>query len=705
MFDRLPPQSHTPLIALPVLVLDLETTGLDVRNDRVVQIGAIAMRGTHPVPGVEFDRLVNPGIPIPQASSRIHGLFDADVAGAPPLSEQFGALQELMVGRVVVGHNIAFDVAILRHEAARHGLAWHEPPVLDIGQLLGALEPSLPDLGMERVMAQLGVQLDGRHTAIGDCRAAAAAWARLLPMLRTADARTLGEARLLAASRDDFALRQAQAGWDAVPEGLPGMPAMQPGILELDSYAFESRIEHLMSSPAASIEPQASLREAARTMVERKIGSLLVGHGNGPAAGIITERDILRVAAAGTQDLDATRVDAVMTSPVASVSAHDLMYRALGRMDRLGIRHLCVVDHDGKPVGMVAQRDLLRHRTRSASVLGDHLAVAHDAPALAAAFARLPTVAVALLSEDLSGVDIARVISDELRELSGRASEIALEQMRARGRGEAPAPWCVMVLGSGGRGESLLAADQDNALIHAGTPADDPWFAEFGGIVADLIDAAGVPRCTGGVMASNAQWRGTPAVWEERVQAWVRRARPEDLLNVDIFFDLVPVAGEAGLAHDLHLDSVRIAASTRPFLGLLAQSVTGTAPRVGMFGRLRLVDGRVDLKRDGLLALVMIARTLALSVGSTSRATPERLRDAVDAVRMSAGEAEELIALQELLLTCVLRQQLRDLDEGIPISTRVPIRSLTRVERRQITHGLRTLETLAGEIRGTVASG
>ncbi len=705
MFDKLPPPSHTPLIALPALVLDLETTGLDVRADRVVQIGAVAMRGVHAVDGVELDQLIDPGVPIPQTSTRIHGIADADVAGAPRLTEQFATLHDLLAGRIVVGHNIAFDVAVLRHEAARHGIAWHDPPTLDVGQLLGALQPSLPDLGMERVMAQLGVEIEGRHSAIGDCRATAAAWARLLPLLREADVRTLGEARTLAARRGDFALRQAQAGWDAMPVGAAGAPAPQPAIVRVDSYAFERRIEQLMSSPAAMIAPRATLREAARTMVEKRIGALLVGNEHSPPLGIVTERDVLRVAAAGTPDLDASSVEAVMNAPVASVAANDLMYRALGRMDRLGVRHLCVVDHDGKAIGMVSQRDLLRHRTRSASVMGDLLATADDAPALAAAFARLPTVATALLSEGLGGVDIARVVSDELRALTARASEIALTQMRDRGRGDAPAPWCVLVLGSGGRGESLLAADQDNALIHAGAAQDDDWFAEFGTIVADLLDGAGVPRCKGGVMASTAQWRGTVEGWDERVENWLRRARPEDLLNVDIFFDLVPVAGELRLARDLHHGAVRRASTSRAFLGLLAESVSGCAPRLGMFGGLRVVDGRVDLKRDGLLALVMVARTLALRVSSTSRSTPERLRDAVDAERMSEAEAGELIALQELLLTSVVRQQLADLDEGTTLSARVQVKSLSKDERKQLSHGLNTLATLANELRSVVASG
>ena len=59
------------------------------------------------------------------------------------------------------------------------------------------------------------------------------------------------------------------------------------------------------------------------------------------------------------------------------------------------------------------------------------------------------------------------MISRELRALTARACELAEAEMAEAGLGEAPAPYALLVLGSGGRGESLLAMDQDNALIYA----------------------------------------------------------------------------------------------------------------------------------------------------------------------------------------------------------------------------------------------
>lgn len=476
-----------------------------------------------------------------------------------------------------------------------------------------------------------------------------------------------------------------------------------PSTARIDSFVFEHDLEALMSAPPAMISGEVSLREAARVMVERRIGALLVGHPEAPPQGVVTERDLLRIAAGEQHDPGTVTVADAMSTPVESMAGDEMLYRALARMDRLRIRHLCVVDAAGLAIGMVSQRDLLHHRARAAYMLDDALMAAADSPALAAAFARVPEVAARLVTEGLTGLDVSRVVSAELRALTARTAELASARLAADGHGPAPAPWCLLVLGSGGRGESLLGADQDNALIHAGSAADDDWFAEFGMHIADLLDASGVPRCKGGVMAATPQWRGTHEDWRGRVDAWLRRARPEDLLNVDIFFDLVPVAGDFDLVRNLQAEAVRAAAAEPAFLALLAESVRAVTPRLGLFGRLPVRDGRIDLKRDGLLPLVSLARALALRVGSTSRATPERLRDATARGRLSEDDAETLIELHAELLTLVLRQQLIDLDNNVPLSNRVELKTLSRTRRRRLKNGLRLLDGVVSDLGSAVA--
>ena len=100
------PNAETPLSALPVTVLDTETTGLDVGVDRAVSVGAVRMHGGRIYRAHSFDRLVDPGGPIPMRSIAFHGITDAMVKGAPACGEVLRELLPRIAGTVLIGHNI-----------------------------------------------------------------------------------------------------------------------------------------------------------------------------------------------------------------------------------------------------------------------------------------------------------------------------------------------------------------------------------------------------------------------------------------------------------------------------------------------------------------------------------------------------------------------------------------------------------------------
>jgi DNA polymerase-3 subunit epsilon/CBS domain-containing protein len=671
----LAPAGSTPLAALPAVALDLETTGLDPRTDRIVQVAAIAMLGPKILEAPRLERLVDPGVPIPPGATAIHGLGERELAGAPRFAGLATALVELLQGRVVVGHRVAFDLAVLRHEAARVGIPWYEPPMLDVAQLFASLQPA-HDLTLEAVAAALGVTIQRRHTASGDALAAAQIFSRLLARLRDLDVRTLAEAQSFAARRSNLAQDEMEAAWQARPRQASPARASEPAA-RVDSYIFERSVADVMNAPPVAVDPDLPLAEAARRMTAQRIGALLVAAPDGRPAGIVTERDLLRASGEAGLDLAATPVSRAMSRPVECIDAHEPLYRALGRMDRRGFRHLCVLDEAGRAIGMLSQRDLLAHRARATLALDDDIRTAADATALAAAYGRLPRVARGLAGEGVRGLEVARVVSAELRAVTARAAEIATLRLSAEGR-PPPAPWCLLVLGSAGRSESLLGADQDNALVHAGGVDDDPWFAGLGALLAQLLDEAGVAKCQGGVMAASAGWRGTLAEWRRRIDGWVRAARPQDLLNVDIFFDLI--------------------------LALMARSVTEVAPTLGPLGGLRLREGRVDLKRQGLLPLVGLARTLALRIGSAERSTPARLHAAAAAGRLAEKDATMLVALHGKLLDLVLRQQLLDMEAGLRPSGRVAMGALGWRGARALARDLRSLAQIVDALPGLVAA-
>jgi CBS domain-containing protein len=110
-------------------------------------------------------------------------------------------------------------------------------------------------------------------------------------------------------------------------------------------------IRHLLT-----IDPESTLRRAAKMMTERGVGCAVVVEKE-KVAGIITERDIL-TAVASDQRVDDTRVEAVMTRDVVSGAPGWDVLKAVKTMTEGGFRHLLVMEMDD-PVGIVSLRDLM----------------------------------------------------------------------------------------------------------------------------------------------------------------------------------------------------------------------------------------------------------------------------------------------------------------------------------------------------------
>ncbi len=678
-----------PLASLSAIVLDTETTGLDARNDRVVEIGAVRLHaGERGDDGHSV--LVDPAILIPPASTAIHGITDADTAGAPTFPAAMAAFAEWAGSAVVIGYATAFDIAVLRHEHERHGLVWREPRTLDVRELAEALGPDLPDWSLETLAGWLGVQVEGRHRARVDAQLARSVFRALIPRLRTRGVSTLAEAERFcrrSRSRADIAISPVRSTAEYA---------------RIDSFPYRHRVGDVMNSPPLVIAPGATLAEALARMTTERVGALLIAADAGGAPGIVTERDILRALHARGGAALSDRVGDAGSSPLVTVGRNEFVYRALVTMAVRGFRHLGVTGDNGALVGALSARDLLRQRAEDAVSLGHEIEAAVTPAHLGRIWSGLAAVARTLIDERVDARDIAAIISRELRALTCRACEIAETELVAGRLGPPPEPYAMLVLGSGGRGESLLAMDQDNAIVlREGPPgsAAADWCRALGRRVADILDEAGVSYCQGGVMAANAEWRRDLAGWRTTVADWLARTRSEDVLNADIFFDAVPVYGDFGLADRLCGESLAAARSARPFLHMLAQNAARFDRPVGWFGRPRLEKGRIDLKKGGVMPLFSAARVVALRHAVPARSTAERLRAAKALGEVPDRVVDDLLAAHGILLELILQQQLRDLERGLSLSNRVSFADLGNQQRRQLAWALDRLPCIADLVK------
>lgn len=105
----------------PIIFFDLETTGVDVTHDRIVEISMIKVLPSGEE--IEKTRRVNPGIPIPAEATAVHHITDADVANEPSFRQIAKSLANEMVGCDIAGFNSnRFDIPMLDQEFQRAGV-------------------------------------------------------------------------------------------------------------------------------------------------------------------------------------------------------------------------------------------------------------------------------------------------------------------------------------------------------------------------------------------------------------------------------------------------------------------------------------------------------------------------------------------------------------------------------------------------------
>ncbi|MBN1894876.1 3'-5' exonuclease [bacterium] len=126
----------------PVVFLDLETTGLDTRNDRIVQIALIRVNTDRTI--VSWSGLVDPGMPIPPEATAVHGIHDGMVKGKPVFGDIAGEILDFIRDSDLAGFNIArFDLPMLQSELSRCGKSFtlQNTSVLDAQVIFHKMEP------------------------------------------------------------------------------------------------------------------------------------------------------------------------------------------------------------------------------------------------------------------------------------------------------------------------------------------------------------------------------------------------------------------------------------------------------------------------------------------------------------------------------------------------------------------------------------
>jgi DNA polymerase-3 subunit epsilon len=199
------PLAERLLTEIPFTAFDTETTGLrPSEGDEIVSIGGVRIVNGRMLREETFDQLIDPGRPISRESTQVHGIDDAMVKGQPDIRDALPAFSRFAQETVLVGHNAAFDMRFFQIKEEPTGVKLRMP-VLDTILLSAVVHPHHEDHSIEGIAGRLGVNIAGRHTALGDAIVTGELLLKLIPLLADKGIRTLGEA--LEASKKTYLAR------------------------------------------------------------------------------------------------------------------------------------------------------------------------------------------------------------------------------------------------------------------------------------------------------------------------------------------------------------------------------------------------------------------------------------------------------------------------------------------------------------------
>lgn len=225
------------LVGGEIIVIDIETTGFDSKNDKIIEVGALRIRDGELADS--FQALVNPEMKIPRRITEITGIDSNMVGSEPGIYEVMPQLMEFISGLPVFAHNASFDMRFLDEAAARMDISI-ENPVVDTLDLCRFFFEDLGNYKLETIANSLGIERDSKHRALSDCQVTAEILLRCIERLEP-DPALMKKAPqpLLPGSREDLQCYfQEDAKCPYCHNDLPKIPQKKSKCPNCGSFFF-----------------------------------------------------------------------------------------------------------------------------------------------------------------------------------------------------------------------------------------------------------------------------------------------------------------------------------------------------------------------------------------------------------------------------------------------------------------------------------
>jgi CBS domain-containing protein len=453
-------------------------------------------------------------------------------------------------------------------------------------------------------------------------------------------------------------------------------------------------VRKLLKRTPITVSPHSPIRAVAELMRDQRVSSVLLVE-QGHLFGLVTDRDLRNRALASGLDTALPVVEIATVAPL-TIDIDAPGFEALMLMARHNIHHVPVMDGT-LPAGMITATDVTEQHSSSAVYLSGDIHKQTTLEGLVATAARVRTLQQHLAAAGASAYATGHMVTAITDAITARLLHLGEAKL-----GPPPVDYAWVAAGSQARSEQTAKSDQDNCMVLDDAyeeAAHGTYFKLLSSWVCDGLAACGYIHCPGEMMAMTDKWRQPRRVWAEYFRKWVDTPEPMALMLTCVFFDVRTVAGRGELLDGLRTDMLRRTRGNSLFLAHMVGNALKRRPPLGLFGGLSTIrsgehKGTLDLKHEGIVPVVDLARVYALAGGHDAVNTHDRLAVAADSGEISAQGVHDLRDALEFMSTIRIRHQARQMAAGQPVDNYLRPEELSNFERGQLKEAFGVVKAL-----------
>ncbi len=434
--------------------------------------------------------------------------------------------------------------------------------------------------------------------------------------------------------------------------------------------------------PIQEINVDATFETIVNTLNEYKHKFLIINNTENLYLGYITY-DELFLSFSLYSNIFNTKAYQIMKSPLLSINADTTVLQALSQMKNNKTSILLILKEQ-KPIGIFSEQHLLTILNLDFKNLLYEIVNTYSIDKIyEQKNIFIKNIAVFLLKTKNS-YQILQLLSELHDSIIQSLFKIAIKQL-----GQPPCSFAFIVMGSEARKEQTLSTDQDNAIIYLEENSEiQEYFIKLGKLLSNYLDKIGYKYCIGQNMASNEKWVKSLNTWKNYFSDWIHNGNAQNLLDINIFFDIRTVYGDNNLTNDLIQHIFNESSKNKAFLSLLARNCVNSRTQLSQTFNIKNI----------IAVLVNIARLYALSYQINEKSTILRFSKLLDKKAISNATFNDLYNVFQFLNLIRLSHQTQQILNNVTPDNQIEITSLSEFEIHSLKYAISVINSMQNKV-------